>query len=398
GAEPGPWDVPDADAGLYLHVPFCAAICPYCDFAVRTGNAAERRDFAAALAAEAALIGAAGAGEGGFDTVYFGGGTPSALEPDLLGEIAGELRRSLPVRADALWTLEANPEDVDAGRVDAWRGLGFRGVSLGVQSLDARRLRFLGRRHAPEQARAAVERCLEAGFDWVSADLIYGLPAAVAREPEDSLRDAAAVAELGSPHVSAYQLTMEAGTPFGRRAAAGSLVELEEGTQAETLLAVRRLLRAVGLQPYEVSNFARTPSDRSRHNRKYWRRIPYLGLGPSAHSLARGRRWWNERDWRRWRDRVAAGERPVAGMEVLAPDQEALEDLLLGLRLVEGLDLAAFSARHGADLEAANGPLLACWQSQGLATVAAGRLRLQDRGLVLAEGLAAQLELARVGG
>src|SRR5436305_3583048 len=344
-----------AHPGLYLHVPFCSAICPYCDFAVLTGGAAARARFVEHLLAEIRMWGEAEAGFEPFDTIYFGGGTPSALAPEELARILAALRQHLPIHDDAWIFFEANPEDVTVESARAWRELGVRTLSLGIQSFDAAALRFLGRRHDPVAARQSVETARAAGFDTVSIDLIYGLPE---QTPEAWQRTLATAVALAPDHLSCCQLTIHEGTPFGSRLARGKLAELPEPAQADLFLLTHRFLRDAGYPGYEVSNFASVPDHRSRHNAKYWDHTPYLGLGPSAHSFAGNRRWWNERKLKPYQARLAAGERPVAGSEELTANDLALEALMLGFRTAAGVDLGRLRERYDLDLAATNGPLI----------------------------------------
>ncbi len=386
-----------AAAGLYLHIPFCSAICPYCDFAVVTGSRARRAAFARRLAAEAALWSAAPAWTAvpsAFDTVYLGGGTPSALAGEDLALALDAVGGALDVAAGARLFLEANPEDVTAAGLADWRSLGVRTLSLGVQSFDAGALRFLGRRHSPEEARRAVALARDAGFETVSLDLIYGLPGEGAAAWRATLDAALA---LAPDHLSCYQLTIHEETPFGRRQARGALAELPEAAQADLFLLTHEVLADAGYPAYEVSNFARSAEHRSRHNQKYWDHTPYLGLGPSAHSFAPagagGRRWWNERGLGAYEARVAAGERPVAGEEDLAAADLALEALMLRLRTTAGIDLAAFRARYGIDLAAANGRWIERLVEEGHLRADGRRLIPTPRGLAVADSLARGFEL-----
>jgi oxygen-independent coproporphyrinogen-3 oxidase len=379
-------------AGLYLHVPFCATICPYCDFAVARGDARSSELFTAALIAEAAA--ASTRFRGPFDTVYLGGGTPSLLPPDQLESILSAVLARLAVASDAFVIMEANPEDVTSDSVAAWRALGVRGVSLGVQSFDARLLRFLGRGHSGAEARRAVELALAAGFDWVSLDLIYGAPAETWDPLVTALADIDVAIALAPHHVSCYQLTVHEGTPFGAARDRGRLRELAEDSQATIFLAVHDALDAGGYPAYEVSNFARGPEHRSRHNTKYWRHVPYLGLGPSAHSFDGANRWWNLRDWRQWAHAVEGGAGARAGSEVLSALDLALEALLLGLRTADGIDLDRFATRYGVDLLAGNGKIVARAAADGLLLLESRRLRPTTRGMAVADALAASFELA----
>jgi oxygen-independent coproporphyrinogen-3 oxidase len=327
---------------------------------------------------------------GAFDTIYFGGGTPSLLTPEQLGRILEAAHDSLGAAGDAWIFLEANPEDVTPESVRAWRDLGIRTLSLGVQSFDAATLAFLGRRHSADEARRSVELALDAGFSTVSIDLIYGTP----DEPIATWRRTLAEAvRLGPQHLSCYQLTIHEGTPFGFRLARGKLAELPETAQAELFLLTHSWLGEHGYPAYEVSNFARSPEHRSRHNRKYWDHTPYLGLGPSAHSFSGRRRWWNERKLGPYEEKVGRGEKPLAGSEELASQDLALEALLLGLRTTDGIDLARFRERYGVDLLERNGPVVEQLASAGLIRHEDGRLVPTLQGLAVADSLARSFEV-----
>jgi oxygen-independent coproporphyrinogen-3 oxidase len=310
----------------------------------------------------------------------------------------------LALATPAPWIfLEANPEDVTPAACAAWRRLGVRTLSLGVQSFSDDALRFLGRRHRSPQARAAVETAQAAGFDTVSVDLIFGLPD---QAGEAWRRELAAGVALGPGHLSCYQLTIHPRTRFGVAAKRGQLTEMPEPEQAVLFDLTHRFLADAGYSAYEVSNFARGRDHESRHNRKYWDHTPYLGLGPSAHSLARAetsgvraaRRWWNELRTPRWESRVAAGERPVEAEESLGPKALATEAVMLGLRTTAGIDLDGFAARYGVDLLAANDALVGRLVSEGHLVVRAGpggdrRLVPTVSGLAVADGMAAGFDV-----
>lgn len=389
--------------GLYLHVPFCSSICPYCDFSVMSSASPARQRFTSRLAAEVSLAAPSWSDVRPFDTVYFGGGTPSQLPPDELARVLDACRAALPF--DSPWIfLEANPEDVTAEACAAWRALGVRTLSLGVQAFSDPALSFLGRRHTGRDAVGAIETALAAGFDTVSVDLIFGLPQ---QTPSDWQRELAAAVALEPQHVSCYQLTIHEGTRFGARAKHGQLAELPEEDQAALFELTHRFLADAGWPAYEVSNFARGPAHQSRHNRKYWDHTPYLGLGPSAHSLAGAaatspaRRWWNERGTPRWDARIAAGERPIDAEETLGPEELVEEALLLGLRTTAGIDLDALQSRYGVDLLAANESLIARLVDEGRLVVrddgSGRRLVPTLAGLAVADGLAAAFDLTEPG-
>lgn len=274
--------------------------------------------------------------------------------------------------------------------VRAWRELGVRFLSLGIQSFDAEALRFLGRRHTPEEARRSVELARAAGFDTVSIDLIYGLSGQTLEDWRRVLEEAVA---LEPDHLSCYQLTIHEGTPFGFRLARGKMTELPEESQGELFLFTHEFLRDAGIPGYEVSNFARSPEHRSRHNQKYWHHVPYLGLGPSAHSFSGNRRWWNERKINPYEARIEAGERPVAGSEELAPRDLALEAVMLGLRTVDGIDLDVYRDRYGVDLLKRNEPLVERLVREGLLRIEGGRLVPTLAGLAVTDSLARAFDL-----
>ena len=369
---------------------------------MRSASPARQR-FVDRLADEVALAAPEWRDPEPFDTVYFGGGTPSQLSAEELGRVLEACRAHLAFAPPAPWVfLEANPEDVTPEACAAWRALGVRTLSLGVQSFSDEALRFLGRHHSGRQAQTVVETALSAGFDTVSIDLIFG---ARGQTAEDWRRELAAAVELGPQHLSCYQLTIHERTRFGVQAKHGLLSELPEDDQAALFELTHRFLADAGWPAYEVSNFARGPAHQSRHNRKYWDHTPYLGLGPSAHSFAAAetssppRRWWNERGTPRWERRLAAGERPIEAHELLGPKDLAAEALLLGLRMTAGIDLDRFRARYGVDLRAANEALLARLIDEGRIIVQADseggeRLVPTLSGLAVADGLAAAFDLS----
>jgi putative oxygen-independent coproporphyrinogen III oxidase len=373
---------PDASAGLYIHVPFCTSVCPYCDFAVTIAGEERRAAWADGVVREAAMYGDCGLA---FDTVYLGGGTPSSIKLKRLATVLGGLREKLEIVEDALCCLEVNPEDVTSESTAAWRRLGIDVISLGVQSFDDEALTYLGRQHSAVEALAAVETLLAAGFDTVSVDLIYGLEGQTAEQWRLQLEHAVV---LGIDHLSCYQLTYHRGTIFGRRLDRGVATELGEPEHAELFFLTHQLLADAGYEGYEVSNFATAPEHRSRHNQKYWDHTPYLGLGPSAHSFADGRRWWNRRKLRLWQAVVEEGRPPIEGDEELASEQLALEALMLGLRTTDGVDLTKIRGRYGIDLQTDNAATIDRLCASDHLRVEDGRIRPTLAGLAIAETLA----------
>ncbi len=382
GPPRGVGENPLVRAGLYIHVPFCTSVCPYCDFAVTIAGAERRAAWAEGVLREAAMHAPGGHD---FDTVYLGGGTPSSLSITTLSEVVAGLRRELRIRDDARLHIEVNPEDVTAEHITGWLGLGVRFVSLGVQSLDDAELRFLGRRHTADEAETAARMLVEAGFDTVSIDLIYGIAGQTPSGLRAQLERAAA---LGVQHLSCYQLTFHEGTVFGRRLRENLVSEMAAEDEATMFFLTHAVLSDLGLAAYEVSNFASGRDHQSAHNRKYWDHSPYLGIGPSAHSWVGGRRWWNRRKLRLWQREVDSGRAPIEGHERPTPNQLALEALMLGLRTTGGVDVDRVLALSGIDLVAANLTTLDRLTAVGLVIVDGRVIKPTLEGMAVADTLA----------
>ena len=376
-----------ANAGLYVHVPFCSAVCPYCDFAVHIGNAAAREAYTNSVIHELALWSDWSIP---IDTVYFGGGTPTALSGTQLNRILEAASATLPIAHDSRLHIEANPEDITEDAIAQWKDMGVQMLSLGIQSFNDYELKQLGRRHTGLEAKQALERCLNAGFHTVSCDLIFGLP----KQSRVTLEANLDVVEALSPqHVSCYQLAIHEGTTFWKWRERGRLKELDEDSQADLYMLLSDRLEAQGLVAYEVSNFARNAAHESQHNRKYWDHTPYLGVGPSAHSFSGTHRWWNERATGSWSSVLARNDKPIAGDEYLAASALALETLMLRLRTRAGLDMGLFAARFDIDLQTRNARLLADLLARKLITVEDGWLKPTRAGLAVADGMVAMFDL-----
>ncbi len=354
----GPGDAARAEAraGLYVHVPFCARRCAYCDFASGLLDAADVARWLAALEREAALRAPAAAGLV-FSSVFLGGGTPSTLAPEAVRRLFGALRASFAIAAGAEVTLEANPESVDAERVDAWLAAGVNRLSLGAQSFQAGELARLGRIHGPEGPAAALALARARGLRRFSLDLMFGFPGHRLEGWRGTLERAL---ELGTEHLSAYAFTAEPGTALGEAVRAGHATLPSDEEQAEAYeLLLERGARA-GLGAYETSNLCR-PGAEARHNLVYWLRRPYVGLGPSAHGLLGGERYANLRALADWAAALERGAGPEAAREVVTPAERAREVLLLGLRLATGVRAGDYddaswgevAARYGAALDEA---------------------------------------------
>jgi putative oxygen-independent coproporphyrinogen III oxidase len=367
-------DATDA-SGLYLHVPFCTERCPFCSFAVTTRSDGQETWLRAVLA-EIELR--APTWRHPVDSVFFGGGTPSLLAPATIDEVLRAISDAFDLDPDPEVTLEAHPGNLDRAALEALRAAGVNRISCGAQSFDDEDLRVIGRIHAAADGERLVRDAMSVGIGSVCVDLLYGLPE---RPRGRWARQIDRAAALGVHHVSAYLLTYEPGTPFRVRQRRGDFPERTQDDEAALFLFTRERLGAAGYEQYEVSNFARSPEHRSRHNRKYWRSTPYLGLGPAAHSFESPLRWRNETTLERYAAALDAGRRPTAHEERLGDDARRLEVLFLGLRTVRGVDLALFGDRSPVDTLIRD----------GLAILAADRVRLTPEGLAIAEHLAERL-------
>ncbi|HLY38757.1 MAG TPA: radical SAM family heme chaperone HemW [Candidatus Binatia bacterium] len=377
--------------GLYVHVPWCRQVCPYCDFNVYTSSTMPERAYVDALAVELGTYARDPTWAGRpLRSVYVGGGTPSLFAPATIGELVATADRAFALASDAEVTLEANPGTVSAERLAAYRATGVNRLSLGAQSFESRTLATLGRDHAAADSARAVAAARTAGFDNVSLDLVYAVPGTGLAGWEDDLR---AAIDLAPEHVSAYALTYEEGTPFHRWRGSGRLQPVahdDEAAMAELTVAT---LEAAGLRRYEISSFAR-PGRESRHNVSYWDGSDYLGLGAGAHAFTRepapGRRWMNERLPARYLAAIAADGTAVASEERLTETQARAEFVFTGLRRVAGVDADAFALRFGDDVDAAF-PQLADLIHTGLVERAGRRIRLTTRGLAFADEVSARL-------
>jgi putative oxygen-independent coproporphyrinogen III oxidase len=320
--------------GVYVHVPFCLTRCHYCDFVTYTGMEGLRRPYAAALLEEAAMaVAGLGPKPPVVTSVFIGGGTPTLLPPGDLARVVGRLRELLAFAPGAEVTVEANPETVDAATADGLAGAGVTRVSMGAQSFDDRVLAALGRVHDAARVQAAAATLRAAGVPALNLDLIYGGPGEDDRSWAATLEAAVA---LGPEHLSAYALTIEPATKFGRLVAAGRMAEPDEDDLADRYAAAGATLTGAGYSHYEVSNWAR-PGHASRHNLTYWRRGRYLGLGAGAHEFDGTTRRWNLAGVPQYLEAVGAGGRPTEGEERLDTTQARFEALALRLRTVDGL-------------------------------------------------------------
>lgn len=377
---PGPPELtltPGTAFGVYVHVPFCASRCGYCDFNTYTPAEAAGTDpdgwlagLRAELAAAARSIGPVTA-----NTVFVGGGTPSLLGAERLAQVLAVVGDHFPLAEGAEITTEANPESTSPAFFAAIRAAGFTRVSLGMQSVSPAVLAVLDRAHSPGRAIAAVREARAAGFAHVNVDLIYGTPGESDAELVASL-DAAL--EAGADHISAYALTVEDGTALARRIRRGEVPGTDDDVLAHRYRLVDERLRAAGLSWYEVSNWSRAGAQ-CRHNLGYWSGGQWWGAGPGAHGFVGDRRWWNVKHPGRYAETARRGELPVAGSERLGDRERHVEQVMLGLRLRRGIPADSLSTAERGRAEAA----VAC----GLLRQVEGRLVLTGRGRLLADAV-----------
>lgn len=366
-------------AAAYVHIPFCASRCSYCDFNTYADILPLAPDYAAAVCAQ--IRACAGQGGGPLITVYFGGGTPSLLPADLLTAILRELRQTFALAADAEVSFEANPESAEPAKLRALRETGFNRISLGMQSLEDGELLALGRIHNSAQALHAVADARDAGFANLSLDLMFGLPG---QTPESLQRTLARALEVSPEHISAYCLSIEPGTPFARLAAGGHLVLPAEDTQADMFALVHRTLTDAGYEHYEISNFA-WPGMRCRHNEVYWRNQSYYGFGAGAVAYVGGERVkWQPSPALYIQETLSGGGPSAVERERLSAPELLGETVMLALRTADGLDLAAASQRFGADLRHLYASQIRRFASAGLLEVRNGCLRLTPEGVPVA--------------
>lgn len=327
-------------SGLYVHIPFCARRCPYCDFAVHVGaGTGFVADYLNALQDE--LLAQLRFHRGTIRTIFFGGGTPTMLSSQALAGLLQLVKDNAHVLSDAEISIEANPEDLNETQLASLREVGFNRISMGAQSFDDLALRKLGRRHTHTHIEYSFRACRRAGFSNISLDLMYGLPDQSRASWQETLMRAL---ELEPEHLSCYSLTIEANTPFARRVQEGSLIPLDDGAQADLMQDAVDATQSAGLSRYETSNYARVGAE-SRHNMNYWRGGDYLAAGCGAHGHQAGHRWWNERDASKYVSRMKADQSAREGEEFLTPLQRLTEIVMLGLRLREGFDLDEVSRR-----------------------------------------------------
>ena len=364
---------------VYIHVPFCARRCSYCDFAIAVRRHVPADEFVAALGRELEVR-ALGAPPVPVDTIYFGGGTPSRLGTDAVRRAIDVVSSRFEPESGAEITIEANPDDVDEQAVREWRRSGVNRVSLGVQSFDDRALDWMHRTHDSARIHAAATALEEGEIENWSLDLIFALPPELNRDWE---RDLDCAIALEPPHLSLYGLTVEPHTPIARWRERGATVEGSEETYEREYLRAHEVLTAAGYAHYEVSNFGKA-GQFSRHNRGYWSGASYVGLGPAAHGYDGVSRRWNAREYAAWLRLVESGADPIGGQESLTPENRLSEEVYLGLRTTDGL---AVNENEYATVQR--------WVAAGWASLDSNRVQLTALGWLRLDALAASLTSIR---
>jgi oxygen-independent coproporphyrinogen-3 oxidase len=373
-------------ASLYLHIPFCEHKCIYCDFySIAPSETEQEYDalvgrFLKALDLEIGLRGQDPIFQSTYETIFFGGGTPSLLSPSSVGSILNKLAGKFPIDDNIEISLETNPGTVSLEKLREFKSVGVNRISFGIQSFHEKDLRFLTRIHSADQAKDNVRNAFKAGFDNVSFDLIFALPGQTLEEWNLNLTQAL---ELTPKHISCYSLIVEPNTPLNRMVEAKQVVPLSAEVDASMYERTIEVLSEAGYAQYEISNFA-LPGFKCRHNSNYWNHVPYLSFGPSAHSFWNGKRWWNQSNVTGYADALERGVFPVAGEEVLSRQQWLDETIYLGLRS-EGIHLPAFKERFNLDLLEQFKALVDGLLTDHLANVDNDRLMLTRKGYLLCD-------------
>jgi oxygen-independent coproporphyrinogen-3 oxidase len=375
---------------LYVHIPYCISKCPYCDFNSHVVAEIPEENYTTALLDELHHYAVDPDWRGRrIQSIFFGGGTPSTFQPSSIGLLLERAAALFDVDPRCEITLEANPGTVDVANFFGYRAAGVNRISVGVQSFDSRLLKFLGRAHSAAEAEKALTIVKDAGFDNFSLDLIYANPGQTLAELAVDLETALS---FQSSHLSAYNLTIEEGTPFHHEYRCGKFKLLGEEEEIAMVELIEQRLIEAGLERYEISNYAR-PGFHSRHNVNYWQSGDYLGIGAGAHTYQSvaadgiyGRRWWNEKSPARYMNRIKESGEAVTDTEESELSKAAGEYMFSGLRLTEGVSQRAFSARFGANIVQLY-PGISGWVSEGLMEIKGDRLRLTRRGLLVANSI-----------
>lgn len=369
--------------GLYIHIPYCRKACHYCNFHFST-SLSNRERFIEALIKEIDLTPGKKIRE--ITTVYFGGGTPSILFRTEIREIVQELKKRFQIIPSAEWTLEVNPDDLDAPKLRFWRELGFNRLSVGVQSFREEDLQWMNRSHSARQSIEGIKMIQEAGFDNYSIDLIYGAPGLSDEAWIQNVQEAIA---LQVPHLSAYALTVEPKTALNHFVEQKKVPDVDQEQQAGQFILLMDMLEKAGYEHYEISNFAK-PGFRSRHNSSYWAGIPYFGLGPGSHSFDGKSRYWNISNNNLYIESLRSGIIPYE-KEILTEIQHLNEYIMTSLRTIEGMDLSFIGINWDETYKNTLELAASKYMNSGMLTKVDQRIILTKKGKLFADGIAADL-------
>ena len=375
---------------LYIHIPYCVSKCPYCDFNSHVVPKIPEREYTGALLKELDIYASADGWHGrSLKSIFFGGGTPSIFSPMSIGKILEKTESLYPFERNIEITLEANPGTVDSANFSGYRSCGVNRISIGVQSFQPHLLRFLGRVHSADESREALRVIRQAGFENFNLDLIYASPGQSLADLKADLDEALS---FRPPHLSAYNLTIEEGTPFHREYRAGRIRNLPEEEEISMAEMVEETLSREGLERYEISNYAKAGLH-SRHNVNYWQGGDYLGIGAGAHSYKRirvngafGHRWQNEKNPGRYMEKVEHEGQAVVEKEEADIQKAAGEFMFMGLRMMRGISAKEFSCRFGKNPDEFY-PQISDWLEEGMMEKKYERLRLTRRGLLVANSI-----------
>ena len=380
------------DFGIYIHIPFCTHICPYCDFNTYAGQSERIPGYVKAISREIRLWSQQFHGRTA-SSIFVGGGTPSLLTPGQIHELLTSCRHSFALAPDAEITIEANPNNLDERYCSEVLDAGVNRLSIGAQTLDRRGLRVLGRLHEADQIASAMSAARHAGFENLSLDLIYGWPGQTIDGWRSELNRILS-AEFGSSqpdHLSLYGLIVEPGTPMADAVRRGILAPVDDDASADFHELAMSMLAEAGWLHYEIANWAASAANASRHNAVYWRNGEYAGIGAGAHGHIGGRRTMNQPSPKRYMDMLERGESPVTNVEHIDARTAMGETMMLGLRLLEdGISEPAFEARHGISIENQFGPQISKLVSLSLLEAGGGNVRLTPRGALLANSVCAE--------
>ncbi len=373
----------EKNTGIYIHIPFCVKKCAYCDFYSIT-DLEIIPSFVQSLVREVKMVDAP---VSDVDTIYIGGGTPSLLNPENIGCLIDTICNRFCVISASEITMEVNPGTVTPEKFAGYRKAGVNRINIGVQSFSDQSLDFLSRIHTADDAVCCIKDARRAGFENIGLDLIYGLP----EQTEKTWRfDLESALKFTPQHLSCYMLTYEPDTPMTMDLMYKRFKALSEGKTGALFDFTARFLEENGYLQYEVSNFASSIKTRSSHNQKYWSNVPYIGLGPSAHSFIDNCRSWNVRSVNKYMQRIQAGQRPVAETEILDTKQQMMEVIYLRLRCVEGICMADFETRFNVCFNQSFGHVVDLFESKRFIKIVDGHCRLTSSGMRFSDSIAAR--------